>query len=76
PDPTDPAARLSVIDLPSAGFHVLLEGRAGSTYVTEVSSDLVEWQPISTNTLGGTTAIVTDVQAPARSHRFYRAYTR
>ncbi|NLH74795.1 MAG: PKD domain-containing protein [Verrucomicrobia bacterium] len=76
PDPTDPAARLSVIDLPSTGFHILLEGRAGNTYVTEVSSDLVEWQPISTNTLGGTTAIITDLQAPARSHRFYRAYTR
>lgn len=76
PDPTDPAAKLSVIEQPLAGFHILIEGRAGNTYVTEASSDLVEWQPISTNTLVGTKVIVTDPEMPIRSSRFYRVYTK
>lgn len=74
PDPTDPAARLSVVDLPVPGFHLQLEGRSGSTYITEMSTGLDQWQPISTNTLFGTSAIISDPEPPAQPRRFYRAY--
>ncbi len=75
PDPTDPAAHLSVVTLPIAGFNLELVGRSGNTYITQSTTNLLDWQPISTNTLIGTRAFINDPQPPVLQRRFYRAYT-
>jgi uncharacterized repeat protein (TIGR01451 family) len=58
------------------GMAFLLKGQAGETYVIEVSPDLSNWTPLSTNTLSGSTLAVQDPQAPPPGRRFYRAVRR
>ncbi len=43
----------------AGAFTFLLTGRAGETYITEMSTDLRSWQPVATNVLAGTTLPVT-----------------
>jgi uncharacterized repeat protein (TIGR03806 family) len=53
-------------------FEMLLTGPVGSNYVLQVSSNLLQWTAISTNTPTNTTFILTDTNTPAPSDRFYR----
>jgi len=65
------------LEVSSAGFtngefHLRFSGAAGMTYVTEASTNLTAWAPISTNTLAESTADVLDTEAGAFRQRFYR----
>ena len=78
PEAPSPLVRLGGISANST--ELWIEGRAGWTVVVEASANLVEWTPVSTNTMPFTLCpscpfvIVND---PGRySHRFYRAYER
>ena len=56
--------------LGTAGFNVSGAGIAGLKFVIEVSTNLVDWQPVETN-LSPFTFV--DTNAPASPFRFYRA---
>jgi formylglycine-generating enzyme required for sulfatase activity len=58
----------------NALFTFVVHGPVGSNYVVEVSSNLVDWLPLSTNTIpsGGSISIV-DPLSPSLTKRFYRA---
>jgi sugar lactone lactonase YvrE len=53
-------------------FGLFLTGPAGQSVVVEVSTDLVNWLPLWTNTFAGALNFV-DSQSGAYSNRFYRA---
>jgi hypothetical protein len=54
-------------------FHFVLNGPAGSNYVVQVSSNLVDWLPLSTNIIpGGGSVPVADREASNHVRRFYR----
>jgi hypothetical protein len=57
-------------NLGTAGFNVSGAGIAGLNFVIEVSTNLVDWQPVETN-LSPFTFV--DTNAPASPFRFYRA---
>ncbi len=59
--------------LPGGQFQLTLTGNPGDIYIIDASSNLNDWQPISTNTLTGTSAEFTDTTASGFSQRFYRA---
>jgi len=50
-----------------------LQGQVDRAYVLEVSSDLVRWQPLSTNIATGGVLRITDAGWRTRPTRFYRA---
>jgi hypothetical protein len=54
-------------------FGFTLTGVTNQTIVVEVSTNLVNWQSIWTNTLSGTSTNFTDLQWTNYSYRFYRA---
>jgi hypothetical protein len=54
------------------GCRLLLEGDGPVTCVIERSPDLLNWTPISTNTLNGATIELTDREACNAPRRFYR----
>ena len=54
------------------GFGFTLTGVINQTIVVESSTNLVNWQPISTNTLSGASANFVDPQSQNYPHRFYR----
>jgi hypothetical protein len=56
-------------------FGFKLSGPAGQLVVVEVSTNLVNWLPIWTNTLGPVTNSFSDPQSGSFSQRFYRAVT-
>ena len=59
--------------LPNGDFAFHLAGTPQVTYITEASSDLSDWLPISTNTLPGTGVMeISDPQTSAHSGRCYR----
>ncbi len=53
-------------------FQLTFYGSAGSNYVLEASTDLVNWIPISTNVAGTNILNWTDSQATSFPSRFYR----
>jgi hypothetical protein len=53
-------------------FQLGLSGVAGSNYVLEVSTDLINWIPISTNLAPANVFELTDSNAAAFPYRFYR----
>ena len=55
---------------------VTLQAQPGKTYVIEASTDLVNWAPIQTNTLSGSTYNLVDQQSVNAAQRFYRAVLR
>ena len=65
-------ARLEVV-ASSLPFQLRLNGSAGQNYITEASTDLLSWTPISTNSPASGGVIVTDPQSPGFTSRFYRA---
>ena len=60
--------------LDNGSFQATLNGQPGRTYVIEASSDLLNWAPIGTNTLRGTTWDFVDSNAAAS--KFYRGVLR
>ena len=60
----------------SNGFQLMLQGQGGLTYVIEVSTDLKNWTPVSTNVTFDGTINFNDVSASGMNRRFYRAVER
>jgi hypothetical protein len=60
-------------DIGQDGFLLSLVGVEGLTYVTEYSTNLVDWFPLSTNTIATTDVKLRDYGAAAAPYRFYRA---
>ena len=58
---------------PGGPFDFLLKGEPGGTYQIEVSTNLLNWTPISTNTLNTGTLMFHDPRTPVVKQRFYRA---
>jgi PKD repeat protein len=56
--------------LPEGRFRLWFHGTAGLTYITERSSNMSAWSPITTNTSGGTVEYI-DVNASS-GRRFFR----
>ena len=66
-------ARLETVGF-AVPFQFRLTGSPGQNYVTEASTDLVDWKDFSTNNAGGSgTVIVTDPGSISFKSRFYRA---
>ena len=55
------------------GFGFTLTSLTNQTIVVEASTNLVNWQPIWTNSLPGTSTDFVDSQSTNHPHRFYRA---
>jgi uncharacterized repeat protein (TIGR03806 family) len=53
-------------------FQMAFAAPVGSNYVLQVSTDLMLWTPISTNTPANSPFVLTDPAAPGASERFYR----
>jgi hypothetical protein len=53
-------------------FQLGLSGIAGSNYVLEISTDLINWIPVSTNSAPANVFELTDSNAAAFPYRFYR----
>jgi NHL repeat len=60
------------ITIGSTNFTFLLTGPAGSNYVLQVSSNLLNWNPVSTSTIP-VSGIITVSNAISGNNRFYRA---
>ena len=65
----DPA-QLSLLN---GQFHLRLGGVAGHTFVIQASTNLTNWESISTNTFSGSTLDFIDSAAMDYPYRFYRA---
>ena len=64
---------MSVAPAPSGVFHVTINGYPGQAYVSEASTDLVQWTSIATNVAGQNgTLLYIDASASPMPHRFYR----
>jgi sugar lactone lactonase YvrE len=63
----------SSVGLNGGQFDFKIVGPAGQVVVVEVSFGLVNWQSLSTNTLGAGSLFFTDLPSPGTGHRFYRA---
>jgi hypothetical protein len=57
----------------AGGFALHLSGPAGSNYVIQASTDLINWVPISTNAAPTGTVTYTDAAATTLAFRYYRA---
>ncbi len=53
-------------------FRMTFSGPAGSNYVLQTSTNLLQWTPLSTNTPLASPFTLTDTNTPAASARFYR----
>ena len=66
-----PPNQLTGLSLSNGVFSFMLSGVVGSNYVIEVSSNLVDWTPLSTNTIppAGSLQIIDPIQS--QQERFY-----
>lgn len=62
--------------LPNGQFSLNISGQAGLTYVVEVSTNLVNWAPVFTNTTLDGVVSFTDTNAASAGVKFYRAVER
>ena len=69
---TAPQLRFPSMTAPAGVFTFQLCGISNRTYVTEFSTDLQSWSPLSTNQLVSQSQEIVDI-APAALNRFYRA---
>ena len=58
----------------STHFTFLLSGPAGSNYVLQVSTDLVNWSSVSTFTMPGSGSMTLSNAISGYNRRFYRAF--
>ncbi len=65
-------AILSTTGLSGGQFQVTIHGIAGQTYETDVSSNLLDWVPLSTNVAPSDVFIVIDPSPANGDQRFYR----
>jgi hypothetical protein len=72
-----PAPRLSLaVSLAGQGegqVQIVLQGAAGQVQIIQTSTDLINWSPLATNSLGTNLFQLLDSTVPAPSARFYRA---
>ena len=61
------------VGMQSGNFSFTIAGVANQTVVVEATTNLVDWQPVWTNTLSGASATFTDSQWTNYPARFYRA---
>jgi len=66
-------AHLSLARQSDGSYYINLTGQVGQTYVTQVSSDLINWQSLSTDVATDGTARVADPASATNAPRFYRA---
>lgn len=71
-----PAVSLNATRSPANGVLLELQGPAGATCVVQASSDLIQWQAISTNRLDSPSVLVGDPATAQLPVRFYRAFIR
>lgn len=73
-----PSRSPKMLNVPTTGsregnqFTMQLNGQSGVTYIIQRSTDLKNWQTISTNTVNGSSVQVVDSNA-SDAHHFYRA---
>jgi len=66
--------QLGQLTLTNGVFSFQLKGLVGSNYVTQISSNLVAWLPLSTNTIPAAGYVIIADPTPAnQDRRFYRA---
>jgi len=69
-----PSPQLTVMGGSNGLFRFLLNGPVGSNYAVQVSADLVNWRPFSTNTVPSSgSVVVADPSTATKLRRFYRA---
>jgi uncharacterized repeat protein (TIGR03803 family) len=73
---TSPPLILSTPQITSGktNFTFLLSGPSGSNYVLQVSTDLLNWSPVSTSTIPVIGTINLTNAITNYNHRFYRVY--
>jgi len=64
---------LSVLGVHPGEVELLLQGQPATPYVIQNSPDLIAWTPASTNTLVGSTLIITNLVPPGAPQQFLRA---
>ena len=60
--------------MPDGRVHFEYTGVAGNKYIIQASTNLVQWENLSTNTTAGLVSF-TDSSSTNRHHRFYRVQT-
>jgi hypothetical protein len=68
------AARLAIVPLPDGMIRLLVQGLPDRQYVTQISSNLVNWNAVATNVSDSGTIQWTDPQPANKPRRFYRAF--
>jgi len=58
---------------PDGSFQVGIVGQTGQSFVIQASSDLVNWENLTTDTILGSLTWVIDLDATHHPYRFYRA---
>jgi hypothetical protein len=71
--PSPQLAMLAPSQQPAGKFVFQLQGQASVSYVIQQSSDLLNWTPVSTNTLTGSSVYITNTVPAAVKSRFWRA---
>ncbi len=67
-----PIALESPVTLSGDALQVSVQGTPGTTFIIQVSTNLVDWANLCTNSLSGSTTNFTDTTASASGGRFYR----
>ena len=65
---------LSVPHIVNTNFTFLLSGPAGSNYVVQTSTNVLNWSPVSTSTIPVSGSINLSNAINGYSNRFYRAH--
>ena len=72
-----PQPQLTGMSISNRVVRFMLNGTVGSNYVVQVSTNLLNWSPLSTNTItSGGRVVITDSAAANTPRRFYRAMAR
>jgi hypothetical protein len=71
----DGPTRVNSYGMSNGAFSLQLAGPAGTSYIIEASSDLLNWVPIVTNSTSSGILDFTDTNAGTETHRFYRGTT-
>jgi len=71
--PSMDAPSLTSVGRVTGQIQFTVQGSTGQRIIVQASPDLVNWNPIATNTLTANTWNFTDTQSSSLSHRFYRA---